>query len=260
MTFGFCTLGSGSSGNATLVRGPAGALLLDAGLTLAELGRRWTKVDFDPGELVAVLVTHEHGDHGRSAARVARRLGLPLWLSRGTEAGLARSWRGDETRRHLAGGECVELAGLRVEAIAVSHDVREPLQFRFARGARALTVATDLGVADAALRRALAGSQAWLLEANHDEALLAAGPYPAWLKRRVSGARGHLSNAQCAELIASEGRDGLRAVVLGHLSEENNRPELALAAARGALDGAGLAGTELSVAARGEPGAWIEID
>lgn len=259
MSLSFCTLGSGSSGNATLVRGPGGALLLDAGLTLAELGRRWTKVGFDADELRAVLVTHEHGDHGRSAARLARRLSLPLWLSRGTDAGLARSWRGDERRHHLAGGETATLAGIEVQAIAVSHDVREPLQFRFAVGERSLAAVTDLGEADGAVRRALAGSQAWLLESNYDEALLAAGPYPAWLKRRVSGARGHLSNGQCAELIATEGRGHLRAVVLGHLSEENNRPELALAAARGALADSGLA-AELSVAPRGEPGGWIELD
>jgi phosphoribosyl 1,2-cyclic phosphodiesterase len=259
VSLSFCTLASGSSGNATLVRGPEGALLLDAGLSLAELGRRWTRVGFDPGELRAILLTHEHGDHSRSAPRLARRLGLPVWLSRGTEAGLERQWRGDEQRRHLADGQRCRVAGIEIEAIAVSHDVREPLQYRFQVGERSLVAVTDLGQAGAGVRRALAGSSAWLLESNHDEALLAAGPYPGWLKRRVGGPKGHLSNGECAELIGAAIHAGLHSVTLAHLSRENNRPELALAAARQALDGAGGSAVRLTVAGPDEPGDWIEI-
>ena len=252
-------LASGSSGNALLVRGPQGTLLIDAGLGLKDLGRRLAEAECDPEELAAVLVTHEHGDHVGGAGALARRLGLTVWLSAGTAAGSGRQWRGGEKLAAVRDGDEFHAAGIDIEAWACPHDACEPLQFGFRAGGASLAVCTDLGHATPEVERRLSGRHLLVLEANHDRERLLAGPYPWFLKKRILGAQGHLSNQQSAELLGRVAGPDLRAVVLGHLSRENNRPELALAAAAVELERAGRGDLPVHVAEQDKPGLWIDV-
>jgi phosphoribosyl 1,2-cyclic phosphodiesterase len=240
----FCSLGSGSTGNAALVEASDGAgrttrLLIDCGFTQKELELRLARRDLAPAQIDAIFVTHEHGDHVGCAFALARRHSIPLWTSRGT-------WRAagepalDEALLHFArDGEAIEVRGLQLQPYTVPHDAAEPLQVVCGDGSRRLGVLTDAGSITGHLLAALAGCDALLLECNHDRAMLAASSYPTSLKTRVGGRLGHLANDSAAEVLAACRHAGLRHVVAAHLSLQNNRPELAsaaLAAALGASD------------------------
>lgn len=229
----FCSLGSGSSGNATLVEARSGStasrVLVDCGFSLRELTTRLARAGLTPGQLDAVFITHEHGDHVGCALTLARRHGVDLWMSRGT-------WRaiGEPElpgRIHFASdGQAIAVGDLLLSPYAVPHDAAEPLQVCLSDGASRLGVLTDAGCVTPHLLVQLAGCEALLLECNHDTALLAVSRYPDSLKRRIAGRYGHLSNDTAAQILAACLHAGLRHVVAAHLSRENNRPELALAA------------------------------
>jgi len=236
----FCSLGSGSSGNATLVEASQGItstlLLIDSGFSLRELTRRMERAGVTPGALAAVFVTHEHGDHATGVLTLARRHRVPVITSRGT-------WRAigepgfDPSLLHIScDGDVIELGDLQLHPFAVPHDANEPLQLTLGDGARRLGVLTDIGSIAPRPLAALAGLDAFLLECNHDEGLLRSGPYPESLKRRILGTHGHLSNATAAELLSQVQHSGLHTVAAAHLSERNNSPVLAaeaLAVVRG---------------------------
>lgn len=255
----FCVLASGSSGNAVLVRGGGGTILLDAGLPAAEIGRRMSDVGADVADLSAILLTHEHGDHIRGAPVLAEKLKVPVYLSSGTREASRRFWR----RRHdlrVVGVDAFEIAGLQAVPIPLLHDAREPLGFRFSCGARSLAVATDLGEADALVEQSLLGADALIVEANHDRDCLLDGPYPEYLKRRILSGYGHLSNEQCADLLRCVASPQLQRVVLAHLSQENNRPLLAWEAAAAALYERGVLENVISIASRVRPLGWMHVD
>ena len=216
----FSSLGSGSSGNATLIEARDGA------------------------HVTRVFVTHEHGDHVGCALALARRHGTALWMSEGTREAL-----GDvdaPPSLHVARrDEPIAVGALELRPFAVPHDAREPLQLTLGDGARRLGVLTDLGSFDAGIEARLAGCDALLLECNHDRELLAQGPYPAFLKRRIGGERGHLANEHAAALLRRCTHGALRHVVAAHLSVHNNRPELAAQALAQAL---GTTGGDVTVA------------
>ncbi len=256
----FCSLGSGSSGNATLVEADDGPhprrLLIDCGFTLKELESRLAARGLAPADLDAVFVTHEHGDHVGCALALARRHRRPLWMSRGT-------WRAigapafDDGLLHIArDGEAIDLGGLELRPYTVPHDAAEPLQLRITDGRSHLGVLTDAGSLTPHLIAALQDCQALLLECNHDAALLAASSYPASLKRRVGGRLGHLANDCAAELLGACRHGGLRHVVAAHLSAQNNRPALAAAALAGAL---GAAAEDIVVATASTGFDWLDL-
>jgi phosphoribosyl 1,2-cyclic phosphodiesterase len=229
----FCSLGSGSSGNATLVEAGSGTprsrVLVDCGFTQRELRARLARADLAPDDIDAVFVTHEHGDHVGCAIGFARRHALPLWMSRGT-------WRavGEPDLPgllHFArDGEPITIGDLGLAPYTVPHDAQEPLQLRFSDGALRLGMLTDVGSITMHLLEQLQGCHALLLECNHDSAMLASSRYPASLKSRIGGRYGHLSNDTAAQILAACLHGGLRHIVAAHLSRENNRPELALSA------------------------------
>lgn len=235
----FCSLGSGSSGNATLVEGgrPAAPtrLLIDCGFTLKELALRLARISLTPDQLDAVFVTHEHGDHVGCALALARRHGLPLWMSRGTWRAIGAPELEPGRLRYARDGEAIDLGDLRLHPYTVPHDAAEPLQLAITDGDRRLGVLTDAGSLTPHLLAALQGCDALLLECNHDRGLLAASSYPASLKARIGGRLGHLANELAAELLAGCRHGALRHVVAAHLSEQNNRPALAAAALAAAL-------------------------
>ena len=225
----FAYLGSGSRGNALVVEAGDTCVLLDCGLPLAEVDTRLARLGLRASDLTAIVVTHEHGDHIGGVAKLARRNRLPVWLTAGTRA----AWKSapDEWLRTLTPHRALTIGDLDVMPYPVPHDAREPCQYVFGHAGRRLGVLTDAGSVTPHMRDSLSGLDALLLEFNHDRAMLMNGPYPAFLKARVAGNKGHLSNAQAAELLGSLDISNLQHLVLTHLSETNNTPEHALAAA-----------------------------
>lgn len=238
----FRSLGSGSGGNATVVEAGRTRVPVDAGFSLRELDARLARAGLVVGQLDAVFVTHEHGDHVGCAVALARRERIPLWTSHGTWQAI-----GAPDLPDLAGllhcardGEAIALGDLQLLPYTVPHDAREPLQLRCSDGARHLGLLTDAGCATPHLLAHLRGCDALLLECNHDTQMLAQSRYPPSLKARIGGRLGHLSNDTAAAILADCRHAGLRHLVAAHLSEQNNRPDLAraaLAAACGAAAG-----------------------
>ena len=233
----FASLGSGSRGNAALVESAHGCLMVDCGFSVREVCRRLAVLDRGPADLAAILVTHEHSDHASGALPLARRFGIPILMTAGTARAVGIG--SDDPVQVIASGGRIELAGIEVEAVAVPHDAREPVQYIFTVADRKLGILTDLGSVTAHVVERYRHCQGLLLEANHDRALLSAGPYPEALKRRVGGDWGHLSNGQAADLLERLGSAVLRTLVVGHISQQNNSQELvrdALTSVIGHLD------------------------
>jgi phosphoribosyl 1,2-cyclic phosphodiesterase len=221
---GIASLGSGSRGNGTLVSLADSLFLIDCGFTLKETIARLRRLGVDATDLTAVLVTHEHSDHVHGVARLARRYGVPVYATRGTLDAVV-DWKGVdatvvERERPFRVGD-VELL-----PVAVPHDAREPCQFVLEADGRRIGVLTDLGEITDGVRRRYAGCDALLVEANHDRTLLWNGRYPWPLKRRIASGLGHLANDDTLAFLeqAELARDC--AVVVGHLSQENNAREL----------------------------------
>jgi phosphoribosyl 1,2-cyclic phosphodiesterase len=239
----FASLGSGSRGNATLVEAGATLLMLDCGFSVRETERRLSVLGCAPERISALLVTHEHGDHLRGVAPLARKYRIPVWLTHGTWQMMRDCALPDV--RYCNGHQSFGIGDLRVEPFTVPHDAREPCQFCFSASGRRLGVLTDTGRPTAHILDRLGGCDALLLECNHDRDLLANGPYSPALKRRVGGPLGHLSNEQAGALLARLELSRLQHLVAAHLSEQNNRPELARAAL---ARGAGCAPEQIAVA------------
>lgn len=230
----FAMLGSGSKGNGTLVDAGGVRVLVDCGFAVREVEARAARLDFDLNSLDAILVTHEHGDHLGGVARLARAYDLPVYLTRGSYQG----WRDTQVDdiRFITPHELFSIGALKVRPFPVPHDAKEPCQFAFEHAGKKLGVVSDLGAITQHIRYVLSDCDALLLEANHDVAMLAKGPYPQKLKERVGGGLGHLSNAQSASLVRGVQRERLQHLVLTHLSEQNNTPALARAAICEALE------------------------
>jgi phosphoribosyl 1,2-cyclic phosphodiesterase len=229
----FKNLGSGSAGNATLVEAQCGQqisrLLIDCGLSVRELGKRLVLAELSLDDIDAVFITHEHADHVGHARALATRTGMDIWMSRGTAlACQLADWGLAANQWHIArDSQTFAVGALELMPFTVPHDAREPLQLRCSDGDRRLGVLTDLGHGSAHVIESLQGCHALLLECNHDPQLLAQSTYPAFLKKRIAGPQGHLSNDESAELAAALVHPGLNLIVAAHLSERNNRPDLA---------------------------------
>lgn len=225
----FKSLGSGSGGNATLVEASGllpFRLLVDCGLGIRQLALRLAQADLLLEDIHAVFITHEHGDHIGCAHALALRYRIPVWMSQGTHSAIG-SPDFDGLLHTARDGKAIDLGGLQLMPFTVPHDAREPLQLSCTDGASKLGILTDLGHATAHVRAHLQTCHALLLEANHDTELLSQSVYPAFLKRRVGGDYGHLSNAAAAAIACAVAHSGLKHLVAAHLSAKNNRPELA---------------------------------
>ena len=252
-----CTLASGSSGNAVLVESGATRVLIDAGLSGRDLADRLRLVRVDPESIRAVAFTHEHLDHVRGAGAFARRYRVPLYFNPATRGQVAdlHKCRVEEFQT----GEPFEVGDLRLAPFSISHDAADPVGFTIEDGVRRIGMAADLGFVSRLVAERLAGVDALLLESNHDPLMLENGPYPRDLKRRVAGKHGHLSNEQCGDLLAALVHGGLQHVVLLHLSEKNNTPEIATAAARARLGEAGAGEIPLQAASQRFPGRPVTL-
>lgn len=254
----FKSLGSGSSGNATVIQARAGGgathLLVDCGFGIRELDKRLGAAGMLAEQVDAIFITHEHGDHIGCARQLALRERIPVYMSEGTYAALGQPDFGGLLR--LAADGCAfELGDLQVRPFTVPHDAREPLQLTCTDGAVRLGLLTDLGHVSAHVVQQLAGCATLLLECNHDEAMLRDSRYPPFLKRRVGGDWGHLANSAAAALAQSLLAAGsLRQVVAAHLSEQNNKPDLVRTALQQALGSA----AEIHVADAPAGSGWLD--
>lgn len=254
----FKSLGSGSTGNATVIQARCGTqlvhLLVDCGLGIRELDKRLGAAGMLAEQIDAVFITHEHGDHVGCARQLALRERIPVWMSEGTYAAIGQPDFGG-LLRVARDGAAFEVGALQVRPFTVPHDAREPLQLTCTDGDVRLGVLTDLGHVTAHVQQELAGCATLVLECNHDEELLRTSSYPPFLKRRVGGAYGHLANSAAAALAQSLLAAGsLRQVLAAHLSEQNNKPELA----RGALCAAlGWDAAAIHIADAGNGSEWL---
>jgi phosphoribosyl 1,2-cyclic phosphodiesterase len=247
----FTMLGSGSTGNATVVETVAepghrpSRLLIDCGFTLHQLTRRLAARGLEPDDLDAVFLTHEHADHVGCLGALLRKHPLRVLTSQGTwQASAARLGLpvspAHDTQSHPGGnqwarsGTTLQVGSLTITPFSVPHDASDPLQLVVEAGGRRLGVVTDLGHPRDDVAQALAGCHSLVLETNHDEELLAQGPYPAFLRRRIAGHLGHLANHQSAALLQACWHPGLTRVVAAHLSQHNNSADLALNALQAA--------------------------
>lgn len=251
-------LGSGSRGNAIIIDGTDGAVLVDAGFGPRSLVRRLNAAGRRPEEISALVLTHEHTDHASGAAAACARWGWPLYGSAGTLEALGVG-RGTVVSPREA---CVftadgptAIGGFLLETTSVPHDARDcrALVFTDIRSGARAGVAMDVGQVPEALPLAFARLDLIAVESNHDEQLLASGPYPWSLKQRISGGLGHLSNGAAAAFVSACAHRGLRGVLLTHLSETNNRPALAIERSRDALRRAGWTRNALSAASQHIP-------
>ena len=221
-------LASGSKGNAILVEGPDGMVLVDCGVSLKCLRERARELGVSLDDVRAVLVTHEHSDHVSGLSVFARHFDGPLFATAGTVA--ARSYLLEQPFELVGHSDTLELAGMHVQCFPTSHDVADPMFFRFETVCDAVGLCTDTGVLTDEAYEELFGVRILALESNHDVRMLQTGPYPGFLKQRVGGKYGHLSNAQAAEALAALVRPNTEVIVGMHLSQKNNRPSLAVRA------------------------------
>jgi phosphoribosyl 1,2-cyclic phosphodiesterase len=254
-----CVLGSGSGGNAVVVESAGRRLLLDAGFSCREIERRMRLVGVDPKSIQGIVLTHEHEDHMRGAARFGGRHHVPIYATGGTLAGGRLAGATAAPLHTIRSGVQEEIAGFLVEPFAIPHDAREPVGFVVQdRFGRRLGLVADLGSRSRLAWGRLANLDVLLLETNHDLEMLRSGPYPWSLKQRVASLHGHLSNRSAAEGLPELASERLRYVVLYHLSRTNNLPALALEAIATSLDGCGATAQPV-LADQFTPSPWMEI-
>lgn len=241
-----CVLSSGSAGNCTYIGDGHAGVLIDCGVSTKQILGRMNDMGLGDAPIDAVLITHEHSDHVGAAAVLSRAL-----VKRGKRVGFHMT-RGTFESLHPAcvpdGVEIIEsgvpfrVRHFLVDPMPVPHDTRDPVAYRVRVGNAAVAVVTDLGKPTAYLARQIRECDAVVLEFNHDEDMLMEGPYPYPLKQRIRGSHGHLSNRQAQSLLADGMGDRMRHLLLAHLSDENNTPIKALAAAHATLKDCGASG------------------
>jgi phosphoribosyl 1,2-cyclic phosphodiesterase len=218
----FASLASGSKGNCLVAEVGRSRLLLDCGLAPR---------DIRPGDITGIIITHEHDDHVGGAFAFAALYAIPVWITHGTLRAATEAGKGDETgcvQVNIVDGRTAFAVGdLLVQPYTVPHDAREPVQYVVSDGALRVGILTDIGASTRHVEESLSGCDALVLECNHDLELLWASGYPKWLKQRISGPFGHLDNGQARALLANLDRSRLRHVICAHLSQQNNRPDLA---------------------------------
>ncbi len=250
-------LQSGSIGNCIFVQARGVRLLIDAGIAGIQVQERLSALAVDPAEIDALLISHDHSDHVRCMGVYHRKFGIPVYVTERTllEARRRVKLGTIDDVRCFRSGESFRLGGVTVETIPTPHDSVDGVGFVLDDGQCRLGILTDLGHAFAGLEDVLSSLDAVLLESNYDPQMLETGPYPVFLKERIRGPHGHLSNDESAALLSRAFRRRLQWACLGHLSEHNNDPALALATHRAVLGG----GRSLALASRYEASAVLEV-
>ena len=231
-----CSITSGSSGNCIYVGSDTTHLLVDVGISGKRTEAGLRELDLSMQDIDGIFITHEHVDHIAGLGVLGRRYGVPIYATKGTIQAIKNTTSvgkiPDELFRPICPDEKVIVKDLVCNPMRISHDAAEPVAYRIQHGKKKVGIITDLGNYNDYTVESLRGMDALLLEANHDVKMLQVGSYPYYLKQRILGDRGHLSNERAGQLLYSLLHDKLQAVMLGHLSKENNLPELAYEAVR----------------------------
>jgi len=222
----FCSIGSGSKGNGTLVQHDETIVLIDDGFSLKDMEFRLAQKGLTPLQITAILVTHEHGDHIKGVGPLARKFRIPVYVSHGTaqHEGLGKI----PSLKIIDSHESFMIGSLKITPVVVPHDAREPTQFVISSGEFKFGILTDLGSFTPHIISQYQSCHGLMLETNHDEKMLSYGPYPPKLKVRVAGNLGHLNNVQAGEFLKHVDCEKLQHVVATHISGQNNSVELAV--------------------------------
>jgi phosphoribosyl 1,2-cyclic phosphodiesterase len=247
----FCVIASGSSGNCALIATEKTRVLVDAGLSFRELSKRLASIGEQPDRIDAILITHEHSDHISGLARFARRVPAPIFMTRLTAPAIDWDGAAPAVEPFQAGSTFV-VGDIEIDSFTIPHDAVDPVGFCFRAQGIKIGLTTDLGYIPDSIKFHLRGSHVLMLESNHDLDMLRVGPYPWAVKQRVMSRNGHLSNEVVGDYVGHEFDSSTTALILGHLSEHNNHPEIVRMVAQQALDRRGL-GTRLVVANQMQP-------
>jgi len=240
----FCSLFSSSSGNATFIGSGRTGILIDAGVSAKRIRTALQRRAIDPGSIAAIFVTHEHADHIKGIRVLASQLGIPVYASPGTMRGMEEggALEGRFPQQTFEIGTTIEVGDLLVRAFPTPHDANESCGFTIAfPDERKAAVATDIGHMTNEVMQGILGCDLVMLESNHDIGMLQNGSYPYFLKRRILSDVGHLCNDACADVAVQLVEHGTTRLFLGHLSAENNLPQLAYQTTLSALQMAGAA-------------------
>jgi phosphoribosyl 1,2-cyclic phosphodiesterase len=252
----FSLLGSGSSGNAALIVSGRAKILIDDGFSFKQLLARTAEIGESLDGLDAVFVTHEHQDHVAGIGVLARRMDVPIFMTPQTYAGLPPSLGTVRRIEVFEGGDAINVGDLEVRSFSVSHDAADPVSYSVHHGAAKLGFATDFGHSSHLVRTRLAGSHALVLESNYCPDMLRRGGYPPQVQQRIRSRSGHLSNQDMSSLLSELLHEALRTVVLVHISENNNTPELVHAMASQVVKHRAI---EVFVAAQDRPTRLFEV-
>lgn len=220
-------LASGSNGNCFFFQGNGSGFLIDVGISTKQVCQRLVNIGKQISDIKGIFLTHEHIDHVRGIQVLSKRFQIPVYLSQGTFSGLKAKINPDVVNI-ISDGEIIELNACTIEAFDKNHDAREPLSYTIGYNGKRASFITDLGYACDNVKTAVNKSDILVLEANYDPNMLEEGKYPYFLKKRISGSSGHLSNSDAGDLVKMHGSSILKQVFLSHLSAENNRPDIAL--------------------------------
>ncbi|MFA7636709.1 MAG: MBL fold metallo-hydrolase [Monoglobales bacterium] len=231
----FCSIVSGSSGNALFLEHKNTKILIDCGISCARICAALKSIHVNPAEINGIVVTHEHSDHISGVRVFSNKFGCSVYAGERTLGNMTCF-----DAQAVKSGESFEIGDIGIRPFDIPHDAAEPFGYSFMLGGLSISVATDMGKINAEVAEAIRGSEVVFLEANHDREMLLTGPYPYYLKERIIGVEGHLSNDQSASLAAALARTGTTKIILGHLSDTNNTPELALKTVADALSESGL--------------------
>lgn len=228
----FCSIASGSSGNCIYIGEKDTHILVDTGISKKKIEQGLEQLGICGADITAIFITHEHADHIQGLGVFSRRYQVPIYATRGTIEGILE-YKGlgkmpEGLLHEISKDTYFEMEDMKIYPFEISHDAKEPTGYRFETEQHKVAIATDLGVYNDYIVQNLTGLDGILLEANHDVHMLEVGPYPYPLKQRVLGNRGHLSNELSGRLLCDIMHDNLKFIVLGHLSKENNFPELAM--------------------------------
>ncbi len=255
----FCSLSSGSSGNSIYVGSGSYGILVDAGISTLSITRALTERGTDIHKILGIFITHEHSDHIKGLAVLARKHAIPIYVNQGTLQGISNQKieLHPDFIRIMDVGQTTVVGDMEITSFATPHDSIESVGYRIHTvDGRKIGIATDLGGVTDAVESGLTGCDFVMLESNHDENMLKNGGYPYYLKRRILGDRGHLSNTACANLLTKLAFSGSSRFVLGHISRENNMPEIAYQTTLQSISEKGLKikqDFELETAIQGNP-------
>ena len=263
----FAPIASGSSGNCIFVGTDTTNILIDDGISFKRTSEGLKSLGIDIHDIDAVLVTHEHTDHTQGLGVLSRKLSIPIYSTRGTADGIRETSSlgkiDEDLFNYVNADETFEIKDLSIKPIHISHDANDPTAFTLCEGTKKVSVVTDLGTYTDYTVDAIKNSDIIMLEANHDVSMLEVGPYPYYLKQRILSDHGHLSNENSGRLLSSVLHDEVKAIFLGHLSKENNIPELAYESVRFEIEASHTKyhgnDFEIRVAKRDTPMEIIEI-